>query len=63
MNLKKIVYEFKLENVKTNLRKNVNKIELAVKTDSLDYNHYRLEQLRLMVCKSYLENKLTQIKN
>jgi len=60
--LKQIWYEFRLSNVKDNLKKNAEKIELAVKSDN-NYNQYRLEQMRLMSCRGYLENKLTYVNN
>jgi hypothetical protein len=62
--IKQILYEFRLKNVENNLIKNLGKIELAVKSnDDTNYNQDRLEQLRLMSCRLYLENKLTYVAN
>lgn len=67
--LKKILYGFRLKNVEKNLVKNLNKIEAYIKNNSPSFNdilgykgNYN-EHLRLMVCKSYLENKLACVAN
>jgi len=63
--LKEIIYKIRLNNVDRKLTKNaedmreyVNRSSL-INEDHFEYNHLHLEQLRLMFCISYLENKLT----
>ena len=58
--LKKIIWEFNLNRVKSNLKKNAEEMyELISK--GLGYLRNYNEQLRLMSCKSYLKNKLSRI--
>ena len=54
--IKQIIYGFRLDNVRKNLRKNAIKIREAVEEGGNYLGDYN-EQLRLMSCKSYLENK------
>jgi len=62
--LKQIIYETKLNNVKNNLKKNAERaMEIFESGDNFNGIQYNLEQTRLMICKSYLENKLTYIRN
>jgi len=62
--LTEIIYRVRLNHVKDVLKSNTRKIESAIMdNDYLAYNKFRLEQLRLMSCKSYLENKLSYTTN
>jgi hypothetical protein len=75
--LTEIVYKIKLKNVENKLTKNNEEIktycnyanisldnpESDKAKDSFEYDHLRLEHLRLMSCRSYLENKLTHSNN
>jgi len=58
--LKRIIYEFRLKQVRSNLKKNAYEIREAV-NKGLDYLANYNKQIRLMSCKSYLENKLSWI--
>ena len=67
-----IWYKFKLNNVDKELTKNADEIRdycgedifsISKFKDDLKYNSLRSEQLKLMSCRSYLENKLTCITN
>ncbi len=60
--LKEIIYKIRLNSVDKKLTENAENIETAFNSDNdFIYNHYRLEQLRLMSNRSYLENKLSCI--
>ena len=60
--LKEILYEFKLMNVRNSLKNNAEKIKSAYElSKGREYNRYRLEQLRLMSNKSYLENLIPKM--
>jgi len=67
--LKEIIYQIKLDNVDRKLTKNAENIREYVNRigfineDYFEYNHLHLEQLRLMSCRAYLENKLTYATN
>jgi hypothetical protein len=67
--LKQILYEFRLKNVDRKLTRNAEKMRehlngsYTLNEDFFETNHIHLEQLRLMSCRSYLENKLTYVKN
>jgi len=46
------------------LKKNAERaMEILESGDNFNGIQYNLEQTRLMICKSYLENKLTYIRN
>ena len=68
MNKLKQIYDgWRLNNVKKALMTNAKRIELYIESksgkfeDYVNYKGYYLEQLRLMSCNSYLENKLSEI--
>jgi len=67
--LKEIVYTIRLKNVDRKLTKNAEEMRehingsYTLNEDYFETNHIRLEQLRLMSCRSYLENKLSQVNN
>ncbi len=58
--LKKMISEFRLRKVKDNLKRNAEEIYKLYRDGSNYMRNYN-EQLRLMSCKSYLENKLSRI--
>ena len=60
--LKEMYYECRIKGVYKALKGNAEKIRLSFERH-VNFNREYSEQLRLMSCRSYLENKLSGVKN
>ena len=67
--IKEIAYKIRLNIVNSGLTKNEEEMRehlngsYTLNEDYFEYHHLGLEQLRLISCRSYLENKLSQVNN
>jgi len=63
--IKEIIYKIRLNNIDRKLTSNAEDLRNlpTINEDHFKYNHLKLEQSRLISCRSYLENKLSYVTN
>jgi hypothetical protein len=67
--IKEIIYKVRLNSIDRKLTKNAEEMRehldgsYTLNEDYFENNHIYIEQLRLMSCRAYLENKLSQMTN